>query len=117
MAYLHCHSCDWSQDDFWEWKWSLKFWKSRPFGYNPLSVLFDDIRYYIKPRHIEFDRCCAEEMGFKSSRIFSWVFLLYEIKRGIRRFRHMRWWTYRAWMKECDVAVCPCCGAKDFDID
>jgi hypothetical protein len=28
MAFLHCHNCDWSQDDFWE-----------PNGYNPLAGL------------------------------------------------------------------------------
>ena len=28
MAYLHCHNCGWSQDDFWEHN-----------GYNPFNIL------------------------------------------------------------------------------
>jgi len=88
--YLHCHSCNWSQDDFWEWKWKglLSFWKfkSRPFGYNPFSLLLQHIAVY------------------------------FEIKRIIKRIKHMRWWTYNSWLIETHP-VCPECGDNNFGID
>lgn len=34
MAFLHCHNCDWSQDDFWE-----------PNGYNPLENVYSGKRF------------------------------------------------------------------------
>jgi hypothetical protein len=30
---------------------------------------------------------------------------------------NMRWKTEDEWKAERDTAVCPCCGARDFDID
>jgi hypothetical protein len=117
MAYLHCHSCDWEQDDFWNWKWTWKIWKERPFGYNPISLMIDYVRRYMKPRYIEFDSHFAESIGFKSNRIHSWRFMLHEFNRNFRRVRKMKWWTEDSWYKSREDAVCPGCGDKNFDID
>ena len=120
MAYLHCHSCDWSQDDFWDWRWTWRFWKFRPFGYNPISLMIDDIRDYIKPRYIEFDSSFAREHGFKSSKIHSWSMLLLEWKRHFKRIFNQKWWTYNSWKKDKDRpfgVVCPACKDDNFDID
>jgi len=44
MAYVHCHHCNWEQDDFWSW------------GYNPLRWFFKyDLPSYIWPRMIRCD--------------------------------------------------------------
>lgn len=58
MAYLHCHTkdCNWSQDDFWS--------KS----YNPLTKIWDDIKWLLKPRYIKWD----------------WGFATYEIPELIK---------------------------------
>ncbi len=120
MAYLHCHSCHWSQDDFWEWriKWAkLLNWKYRPFGYNPLSLVLEDIASYYKPRYIDFEQWFADENGFKSRNIFSWHIMLWSIKNHIKRLFTQTWWTYKSWRKDKDKAVCPNCGEVDFDID
>lgn len=123
MAYLHCHKCGWSQDDFWNWtiKWKSIFnWHSRPFGYNPLSIMLEDIATYYKPRFISMDSYWAKENGFKSNRVHSWWF----IKEGfIRCYRVVIDMKYNSHAKfkmayDSNQASCPKCGSKDdFDID
>ncbi len=81
MAYLHCHTknCGWSQDDFWDYRFTAKAWKQfftfqwqrRPFGYNPFSILLEDIATYIKPGKINMDSYWAKEHGFKSNDVHS----------------------------------------------
>jgi len=117
MAYLHCHSCGWEQDDFWTWKWSWKIWKFRPFGYNPISLIIEDIREYAKPRYLIFDSSFAKENGFRSNRIHSWWMLLWELRRHFKRIFKMKWWTWKNWQKHKNTAVCPKCGDRNFDID
>jgi hypothetical protein len=123
MAYLHCHTkgCNWSQDDFWDWKWEGVFrfwrWKHRPFGYNPFSLILEDITEYWFPRFVEFDLYAAKEMGFKTKRIHSWRMLIYNVRRHFRRFFITKWKTWEGWKKARDTAVCPKCGRRNFDID
>lgn len=124
MSYLHCHSCGWSQDDFWSWNWSglRKFWKwkRRPFGYNPLSLILEDFSEYWKPRMISFDAYAAKDMGFKNSNIFSWSMLFYNLAWHVQRIFRQRWWTFNQWKKYYDkgFAVCPKCKCSDkLDID
>ena len=118
MAYLHCHSCDWSQDDFYTK------------GYNPLTKIWDDIGWTIKPRRIEFDDSCINDMkkycytpiiakvtkrGLQS--VFSLNWLIVEMERNIRSFIKMKWLTWDSWKKVQNKAVCPKCGDRNFDID
>lgn len=112
MSYLHCHTkgCNWSQDDWWDWKWSLKIWKFRCFGYNPISLILDNIRYYGKPRIINTDN------GKGCYSVFSWVLMFKDIRRQFSKFYYQKWWTYKAFKKDIG-AVCPKCGLIDFDID
>lgn len=110
MSYLHCHTpdCKWSQDDFWDWKFTFKFWKwkSRPFGYNPLSLIIEDISEYSYPRFISDGK----------NKEFSWFIMLSQIKRHAKRIFTQKWWTYNSFKKDVD-AKCPRCGKIDFDID
>jgi hypothetical protein len=123
MAYLHCHNCGWSQDDFWDWriKWNKIFkWQSRPFGYNPLSLILEDIAEYWKPRYIKMDSCWCKELGLKDNRVHSWWLLKYELKRIFKRISTMKYWTYNSFEKAKikGIAKCPKCGRNDnFDID
>ena len=123
MAYLHCHNCPWSQDDFWdfriEWKRFFK-WTSRPFGYNPFSLILEDIASYWRPRYIGMDSYWMKENGFKGTHIHSWQLMKWEIRRHFRRISTMKWWTYKSFKKAYDQkkAVCPKCGSSEhFDID
>jgi len=104
MAYLHCHTkgCGWSQDDFWDWEWTYKFWKFRAFGYNPLSCIIDNIRDYSYPRVV--------------GKQFSWFVLFSENYRQIKKIFIQKWWKYESFKKD-ESAVCPKCKQKNFDID
>lgn len=127
MSYLHCHKCHWSQDDFWNFKiyWKRLFkWTSRPFGYNPLSLVLEDIAEWWKPRYIGFDHYAAKEMGIKLSKkgnaVHSWVLLRYDLKKHIKRLFIQKWWTEESFKKDYyqGKAKCPNCGSsKHFDID
>jgi hypothetical protein len=123
MAYLHCHKCHWSQDDFWEWrvKWKhLHKWGYRPFGYNPLSLILEDIAGNIYPRYWDFDQWWADEMEWPSKRRHSWLLLCGNIKRHLKNLFTQKWWTYNGYLKDIKLgkAKCPHCGsAEDLDID
>lgn len=108
MSYLHCHTkgCGWSQDDFWNWKFTFKFWKPRAFGYNPISLIIDDIRIWIKPSYVKTD----------NGKIFSWMLMCKEIRRHSKRVFTQKWWTYKSFKKDVK-AVCPKCKKRCFDID
>lgn len=41
MSYVHCHACNWQQDDFWTRPWLRLSRRPRLWlGYNPLGILF-----------------------------------------------------------------------------
>lgn len=106
MAYVHCHSCDWAQDDFWTKR------------YNPVSWFFrETLRSYWKPRYIEYDKWFVEELGFEGNHLHSWYMIWRDIKRFPRRLLNQHWWTNDSWNKDPDKWVCPECGKKDLDID
>ena len=118
MAYLHCHSCDWSQDDFWDWKWRWRIWKLRSLGYTPLALILEDIREYAKPRYIHYKiSWFTNGHGFQSFKIHSWHMLILMIKHDFEQIITMKWWTWKSWQKHKMHATCPSCGARDFDID
>lgn len=123
MAYLHCHNCGWSQDDFWDFqiRWKRIFkWNSRPFGYNPLSIFLEDVSMYWKPRYIKMDSYWCKEQGLSSNKVHSWWMLKYEMKRNIRRIHKMKYLTYESFKKakKNGSVICPKCGCKnEFDID
>lgn len=126
MAYLHCHTkgCGWSQDDFWSYNWTWKAlkdflllrWQKRSFGYNPFSILLEDIATWIKPRYIEMDSYWAKENGYKSNRIHSWKF----IPRAFQRYRRVKKnMLFKTWeeFRDNDNTPCPKCGKANWDID
>ena len=115
MAYLHCHSCDWGQDDFWYWKFKPN--STRLFGYNPLSLMIEDVLLYSKPRIIKYDSDYMKEQGWKGIGVFSWRVMVRSIYRHFRRLFTQKWWTYEGWKKVGHLAVCPNCGEHNFDID
>lgn len=137
MSYLHCHSCGWSQDDFYTK------------NYNFITKMIDDFKWTCKPRVIKFD---GSVMDFKKELwtpiiiwkkkrlfeygkviphsnsnetqrvvtdycVFSWNWMLVEFERNIRSFLNMKWYTLDKWNRVKDNAVCPKCGNKNFDID
>ena len=132
MAYVHCHNCPWSQDDFWNKK------------YNPVRYfLKTDIPTWIVPCHIQADpelvrpnfftrslgltRVWEEPWGdpdtlveFQS--VFTWLILARNFWRRITSLFTQVWWTKTSWAKAIQEngnkwPVCPSCGADALDID
>lgn len=73
MAYLHCHTsgCHWEQDDFWDFtprvrwrKYEKRWWKKIGFsiGYNPVSRVWSDISWLLKPRWLGLDDWIIKDM-------------------------------------------------------
>jgi len=108
MSFVHCHACGWQQDDFWEWRWTWKFWKSRAFGYNPVSLIIDDFRSFWRPRIIKVNYWLVKDPGLKTDSIFSWHILVLEVQRHIGLLFSMRWWTYHRYKKSRNKN-CPNC--------
>lgn len=126
MAYLHCHTkgCGWSQDDFWDYTFTKKAWKEffkfqwgkRPFGYNPLSILLEDIAEWINPRWIHMDSEWAKMKGRKNPKIHSWEIL----KDGFKRYRRVKkGMLFKTWdeFQANKNTPCPKCGKVDWDVD
>jgi hypothetical protein len=112
MAYLHCHNCAFSQDDFWSWG-----------GYNPISFFIrNELTYYLKPRRIDYGEEWAKEEVWKRCDPHSWFLLWNNFKSKLMRFFYQKWWTYKSWERAVERnngkwPACPKCGKHKLDID
>jgi len=106
MAYLHCHNCDWEQDDFYS--------KT----YNPASSLTHWNDYLFGSRSNEIDRQFTDDSGFLEE--FGPLTIREVIARAFEKtaqdIRNMKWLTYEQWKDEPNK-VCPKCGSSELDID
>lgn len=129
MAYVHCHSCHWSQDDFWDFKLKIGRyggyfdfirWPIRVgWGYNPFSVFFSYVfgrRGYWWPRRIDHDDFCAKDNGWGRRDPHSWWLIGWAFRRMLRTLKNQRWRTFEDLKKDKDQR-CPECGSDDLDID
>lgn len=103
MAYLHCHSCRWEQDDFWS-----------PDGYLPLR---EDLMDYLR-------KCLFEEkvetIDYETEHfitISGKEMVARELEKLARVIRNHKWTTWEDWKKVSDTAVCPKCGQRNWDTD
>lgn len=99
MAYIHCHNCDYSQDDFWSWR------------YNPIRRLLGEIRWLWIPRMIVIEY-----------RVFSWVWLARCLRWRLTAPFRQRWWTYASWKRAIAKnggrwPACPKCKQHRLRID
>ncbi len=102
MAFVHCHNCDWEQDDFWSWE------------YNPLRSLVREILGNFRPRIIDGDppRYPAH----------SWWLIVVASRIFFRRIADMQWPTYASWRRVINKGGgrwpdCPKCGEHSLDCD
>jgi len=102
MAYLHCHSCDWSQDEFWSK------------DYTPLK---SSIVSWLGDLLLEDTVSTDEGPGKGVVEIESRMYVSRALVRIGMEIRNMKWKTEEDWLRERETAVCPNCGAQDFDID
>ena len=120
MSYLHCHSCDWGQDDFWDAE-----------GYNPFDK--GRIKWW---REILIDGITGKEiqLSFGSEFLLDHPdvphtkgdhgdvlvdfrdFLALELEKAARSIKKMKWPTFEDYKNDPNK-VCPKCGSSNLDID
>lgn len=105
MAFLHCHSCGWQQDDF----YSVD-------GYNPASSLRDWMETLCSGDIDKQFSNCSEFIA-DNGRISTREVIAQEFEKYADRIRKMKWVTEEQWQKDKDNAYCPNCAARNFDID
>ena len=117
MAFVHCHSCPWSQDDFWEVD-----------GYNPFrkDILEDWVKKMKEGiadrKSIGMDQWWAQEAkipyqpGKKGVDIDFRDYLAWELRRKANNIEKMKWITWKDFKNDPNP-VCPNCGSDNLDID
>lgn len=106
MAYLHCHSCGWQQDDFYDEHYnpaiSLSDWNDNLFGEkrHKLDKQFTDDAFFVK-----------ENGPITTREVIARAYEKYA-----RRIRNIKWVTYEDFKNDPDKK-CPECGSEDLDID
>lgn len=108
MAYLHCHSCEWSQDDFYH------------NGYNPAQYLSTWNEYLFGKKFSRLDEPFSNDSNFvrEHGDITTREVIAREFAKFAKRIRNMKWVTYDSYCKELpEKKVCPNCGSKELDID
>lgn len=96
MSFVHCHTCEWEQDDFWSWH------------YNPVRCFLRDVAWLWRPRWIKM------ESGARDSEVvFTWRYLFRKAVLRLRTIWRMRWWTFQSWKRDRERGggKCPSCNA------
>ena len=110
MAYLHCHSCDFSQDDFWSSD-----------GWNPVKSLLDHKDDFFRDDFYEdcgMDANWKEEIGYGRDEIVTRQELLaHEFERRAKWIRDMKYRTFEELKEKNPEGICPCCGKEELDIE
>jgi hypothetical protein len=115
MSYLHCHNCNWSQDDFWE---------PSP-GYNPFRKdLINDLEKSLFEDKIEFDKGFIERYPnapywTKDGKFYisGTEYVAMTLERKAKQIRNMSIRTWNEWKQVKDTWKCPKCGQRKSDID
>jgi len=105
MAFLHCHDCGWSQDDFWDE------------GYNPIRSLLNWEKDLLDPKRR--DEQFTDDAGFlrEHGPITTRELIARELERKAKVIRAMSVCTYEEWQKVRHEWACPECGGRQWDID
>ena len=113
MSFLHCHNCDWSQDDFWDKD-----------GYNPLEAKrVEDLKDSLFKDKIRFDSSFFKETGVPFSiddegpYCTGQDYVAWELERRARSIRNMKVLTNDDWLNVRSNWKCPECGSDNWDID
>lgn len=103
MAYLHCHTCGWSQDDFWSKD-----------GYNPFrSDIVDHLRDSLFKDNIHLGAYDDQpEMNLSGQE-----YVARELIEMAKNIRLMYIKTEEEFQLIKKDFACPDCGSSDWDID
>jgi hypothetical protein len=105
MSYLHCHNCDFHQDDFWSKD-----------GWNPIKYLEDWKKDLFSP---ELDEPFTNDAGFirRNGNITLREVIARSIERSANLIRNMKYRTEKEFKEKNPDRICPQCGKKELDID
>jgi hypothetical protein len=106
--YLHCHNCDWSQDDFYHE------------DYNPTVYLEEWNKYLFGEGKHKLDKPFTDDAGFlrRNGNITMREVIAREYEKYAKSIRQMRWITFEDFENEKEVnKVCPKCGKNNLDLD
>ena len=102
MAYLHCHNCGWSQDDFWD-----------PNGYHPFR---QDIVDHLTKSLFSDMVDITDETG-RRGRVDGRAYVANELEKMAHRIRNMSVRSEAEWRQVKSIWVCPNCQQRKWDID
>jgi hypothetical protein len=105
MAYLHCHNCDFSQDDFWKE------------SYNPLQFL--KYAWVNKLLSANLDDKFTTDSNFikENGDITIRELLAKECEWAAEKIRKMVYRTDKEYREKNPNRICPICKQKTLDID
>ena len=103
MAYLHCHSCYWQQDDFWSET------------YNPIQSLQDWAKNLLDPK---FNESFTDDAGFikEHGDLTLREVIEQECEKAARTIKKMIYRTEKEYKELNPNGKCPQCGAY-LDVD
>jgi len=97
--FLHCHNCNWEQDDFWDQHYnparSVLDWES--------ELINNDLNQYVKLE-------TKEQMQLRE-------IIAKEFEKKAYLIRQMRYQTIDQFKENNPNGVCPSCGKRTLDID
>lgn len=104
MAFLHCHNCDWEQDDFYS-----------ETAYNPAKYLLGWNKYLCGNK---IDEQFSDDADYlrRNGPISTREVIARQYEKFAKRIREMKWITWEQWNQEPNK-VCPKCGSDNLDID
>lgn len=102
MAYLHCHNCDFLQDDFWDE------------SYNPITYLENNYKKMLLEE--DLDKVIQGDAPYFPKTNREYVADLLE--KAAKKVRRMVYPTYEDFKRRGNNKwACPKCGEKALDID
>lgn len=107
MSYLHCHTCYWSQDDFWSKNYNPITWIETNYTKELLEGDLDKL--------ITLDRY-NEKSGSYHETLTNREFIARLLESHAKTIRKMKYRTLGEF-KADDNPECPGCGERNWDID
>ena len=106
MAYLHCHNCDWQQDDFWDK------------NYNPIRFLLNWEKDLLNDLS-NLDSSFTTDIQFikDNGNITRRELIARELESHARTIRKMKFRTYEEYQRLNPDRICPNCKQQELDID
>ncbi|MFW5895531.1 MAG: hypothetical protein ACOCT9_02185 [archaeon] len=101
MAFLHCHNCGWSQDDFWDE------------DYNPLSNLTGKNEKDLLNK--DLDKVVYQNNQGKKITLRKHI--TNQLSKSINKINKMKYRTREEFEKKNPEKKCPRCHKKSLDID